>query len=278
MLYCHFPNFAIWWWQEAVKQAFLEARAQWLCAVRDARTPAELLAVAREFIDNVNRLWLEDWYESVVRPWDKRPPPLGVQDESIAELDEQQEEDGDCAEGVGHEEAENADSGKAFEVGDVVEAKAQGYQRWWEATIVNLREDGAFEICWSVDPQVDTIKKPSEVRRKKVRSFKAKEPAEPLLPPWLLDTHAALVSLAEKEEAAAVTTAKVALVVYGFDEALRFDRFATSSLDVEKHPVASTADVGSGNVGSGHDVAPAGKAASTTTSTAQAVEPARPAS
>lgn len=215
------------------------------------------MAVAREFIDNVQRPWLEDWYSSVVRPWDTRPPPLGVHKDAITGpgIGEQQE-DGDSAEAAGYEEPDDALGAKAFEVGDIVEAKAQGYQRWWEATIVALRQDGAFEICWAVDPQVDTIKKPSEVRRKKVRGFKAKEPAEAALPPWLLDTHAVLVSLAEKEDAAPVTTAKVALVVYGFDEALRFDRFAgPANLAAEQPTLDSKSGVEAGQV---TGVSPAG--------------------
>jgi hypothetical protein len=212
--------------QEAVKPAFIESRPQWLHAVRDARTPAELMAVVREFIDNVERSWLQDWYASVVLPWDSRPPPLGVQDGNMSSVE--QHEDGDAAE-AGRDDVEDAEAGKPFEVGDVVEARARGYQRWWEATIVQVQGDGNFEIKWAVDPQIDTIKTPSEIRRKKSRGAKAKESAEPVLPPWLLDTHAALVSLAEKEEAAPVSTAKVAIVVYGFDEAVRFDRCATQA-------------------------------------------------
>ena len=93
--------------------------------------------------------------------------------------------------------------------------------------MVKLLDDGNYEIKWAVDTQTDTIKKPSQVRRKKVRGRRSKDEQQQAAEnaQYLNDNSAALLRrVVEKEEKAPVSTAKVAVVVYGFDEAVRYDR------------------------------------------------------
>ena len=215
-----------------MKTDFLKSRDSWLRSVRDARAPVDLMEVARFFIENVQLSWLQDWYSDVVRPWDRsalvepNPEANHAEDDSIAEGEEDEAQGGEGGEGDGAN-ANTSDTAAGFTVGEVVEARAQGYHRWWEATIVKLLDDGNYEIKWAVDPQTDTIKKPSQVRRKKVRGRRSKDEQQQAAEnaQYLNDNSAALLRrVVEKEEKAPVSTAKVAVVVYGFDEAVRYDR------------------------------------------------------
>jgi hypothetical protein len=215
-----------------MKSEFMELRTKWLESVRDARRPVELLAAAREFIENVEPSWVKDWYFDVTRPWDMTPLPFGAPDQTLEETAKQDEsmaaeEQAEDEMGVGAEDgaSDQADGDKPFAAGDLVEAKGQGYRGWWEATIKQINHDGTMEIRWSTDPQVDLLKKPSEVRRKKTKAHKSikdmlVEPAQPLID-WQAER---MMRVGEKERKAPVSTAKVALVVYGFDEAVRYDR------------------------------------------------------
>ena len=119
---------------------------------------------------------------------------------------------------------------KVYAAGDVVEAKAvRGYRGWWEATIVRVLEDKSYEIKWARDPQIDLIKKPSEVRQKKksrrqmMREAEARD-AQPWIGAQLRAEAERQQRIADKEEKAPVSIAKVAIVVYGFDEAVRYSR------------------------------------------------------
>jgi hypothetical protein len=222
--------------QTAVRAEFLKARDRWLHSVRDARVPVDLMEVVRFFIENVQLSWLQDWYGDVVRPWDRsvlcaEPNPEASHRE--AEQDEVQEEGeqdeahgGEGGEGDGTDVTTN-DTPAGFKVGDVVEARAQGYRRWWECTILKVLDDGNYEIKWAVDPQTDTIKKPSQVRKKKkARASRNKEQqVAENVQSLCNDTSSALLQrVVEKEEKAPVSTAKVAIVVYSFDEAVLYDR------------------------------------------------------
>jgi hypothetical protein len=224
-----------------VRAEFVKARDRWLHSVRDARVPVDLMEVVRFFIENVQLSWLQDWYGDVVRPWDMcswdrsvlcaEPNPEASQWE--AELDELQEEGeqdeahgGEGGEGDGTDITTNG-TPAGFKAGDVVEARAQGYRRWWECTILKVLDDGNYEIKWAVDPQTDTIKKPSQIRKKKARASRNKEQqVQPEnVQSLFTDTSAALLRrVVEKEEKAPVSTAKVAIVVYSFDEAVLYDR------------------------------------------------------
>jgi len=238
--------------QEAVKPEFLELRPKWLHSVRDARTPAELLASTREFIDNVELPWLQDWYFNVVRPWEKRSLPWGAPDPAAEEAAEaakleaakieaakqeamEQDEledveaDGTADWGEGEEDGDSQGDAKVFGVGEEIESRATGYHRWWPSTVVKMLDDGNYEIKWATEPQTDLLKKPSEIRKKKARrNAKVKDiVVEPVQPLW--DAGAALlVHVTERDEKAPVSTAIVALTVYGFDEALRYDRLVSS--------------------------------------------------
>jgi hypothetical protein len=276
--------------QEAVKSGFNQSRRGWLAALRDAYTPAQVLQSARDFIENVEEAWLEDWYAQVWRPWDKRPLPCGAEDpaeeeaaaaaaaaaahdEEMGEEELEEEEVGErevraetrqtaerseaCEmgdeesekgmDGGGQGEGETAGQHGRFEVGDLVECRAHGYQRWWEASIVKLLDDGKYQIKWASDPQTDLIKKASEVRKKKQKRSRAKDkdlPINEIFVPTRDDLALkALVRLSQKEEEAAISLPRLALVVYTFDQALHYERAAAPTLSAaHAAPTLSAAD------------------------------------
>ena len=246
--------------EEAINADFMQQRATWIESVRDATTPMQLMAAARKLIENLDPSYLHSWYKQVLQPWDERAEahevlglavggrdgqeavPLAAggaseEPEPPSLKDELPHEDADNDEMEEEEEVDASDPDfkappqrKVYAAGDVVEAKAvRGYRGWWEATIVRVLEDRSYEIKWARDPQIDLIKKPSEVRQKKksrrqmMREAEARD-AQPWIGAQLRAEAERQQRIADKEEKAPVSIAKVAIVVYGFDEAVRYSR------------------------------------------------------